>query len=210
MGSERGPEGRVEHLMVLVADGNMKAAVEGLLSRPESLGLRQVGFSVVPHPERDPGCFLRAPEFLHPFLQRFDHALVMLDREGSGREEMTREAMEQDLEKRLKKDWETRAAALVLDPELEAWWWSDSPHVSRVLGWQDLDLRHWLTTEGYLAEGALKPQHPKKAVEEALRRARKPRSSALYRQLARLVSVNRCEDPSFRRFRRILRRWFRR
>lgn len=208
MARESSLEQRGDDLMVLVADGNMKAAVEGLLSRPAALGISEVAFSVVPHPERDPGCFLRAPEFLQPFRPRFTHALVMLDHEGSGRERMTRQAMEQDLEKRLRKSWGKTAAALVIEPELEAWWWSDSPHVATVLGWREPSLRKWLATEGYLAEGAAKPVRPKRAVEEALRIARRPRSSSLYRQLAEQVSVRRCEDRTFQRFRRILRRWF--
>jgi len=197
-------------LVVLVADANMEAAVKGLLSRPESLGIRAIDAEILRHPERDPGCFLRAPDFLRSIQARFRHALAMLDREGTGREEMSRIEMEDDLGARLSADWGSRSAALVLDPELEVWLWSDSPHVEALLGWKEREqsLASWLVESGYLIEGASKPDPPKEAVQKALRIARKPRSSALYRRLAERVSLNRCEDPTFHRFRDILQLWF--
>jgi len=204
------PSSKDRDLILLVADKNIEFTVKGLLSRPEALGIRKLTFDVLPHPEHDPGCLLRAPEFLRSFRGRYQHALVLLDREGSGRDTASREELEQDLEERLTADWSDRAAAVVMDPELEAWLWSDSPHVDTVLGWGDRspDLRSWLTETGRLAEGAAKPERPKEAVEKALRVARKPRSSALYRQLAERVSFRRCVDPAFGRFREILRGWF--
>jgi len=199
-------------LIVLVADGTMRATVKALLARPQALGIRSVDYFVVPHPERDPGVFHRAPEFLEPFHNRYRHALAMLDREGSGQElDLTREKIEEDLEGRLAEHWtHERCAAVALDPELEIWWWSDSPHVANVLGWTDrnADLRSWLVEEGYLDENDTKPARPKEAVQKALRIARKPRSSALYQQLAQKVSLRACQDPSFTRFRRVLQDWF--
>ena len=198
-------------LIALVADANMEATLKGLLARPEALGIRSLDFLVVRHPERDPGVYLRAPEFLRPFRHRYAHVLAILDREGSGREELTAADMEQDLGQRLAPDWpEGRCAALVIDPELETWLWSDSPHVEAVLGWSGraTSLRSWLVDEGYLREAENKPHRPKEAVEAALRVARKPRSSALYERLARRVSLRRCGDVSFGRLCRILRAWF--
>jgi len=75
-------------LVVLTADKNMKFAIQGLLNRPESLGIRPVTAEVFIHPERDPGCLLRADAFLRPFVNRFVHAIVMFDREGCGREHL--------------------------------------------------------------------------------------------------------------------------
>ncbi len=202
------PKGR--DLIVLVADKNIEFTIKGLLSRPEALGIRNVSSFVVPHPHRDPGCLLRAPEFLRPFRERYRHALVLLDREGSGRDEQTREDLETNLEERLASDWRKRAAVVVLDPELEVWFWSDSPHVDAVLGWhgRSPNLRTWMTESGFLQEASVKPLRPKEAVEKALRIARKPRSSALYRQLAEKVSFKRCSDPAFQKFQQTLRNWF--
>lgn len=202
-------EGR--DLIVLVPGGNDLETVKGLLSRPEALGIREVAFEVVPHAKHDPGCFLQSPDFLRSYAGRYRHALVLFDREGSGREEKSREALEEDLERRLSAaGWENRAAAVVMDPELEVWIWSDSPHVDEVLGWKYRrpTLRSWLVEAGFLTEGELKPERPKEAVEKALRLARKPRSSARYRQLAERVSFHRCEDPAFQKLKEVLQGWF--
>lgn len=198
-------------LVLLVADGTMEATCRGLLSRPEALGIRRVTFTIVPHPERDPGVFLRGPELLRSFRGRCRRALAMFDHEGSGREDRAPEDLEEDLVSRLALDWgEERCAAIVLVPELEIWWWSDSPHVAEVLGWggRDQALRTRMVEEGYLNRGETKPDRPKEAVEKALWIAREPQSSALYRELAEQVSLRRCEDPAFARFCEILRSWF--
>lgn len=199
-----------EQLVVLVADVNMEFTLKGLLSRSEALDIEPVTFRVLVHPERDPGCYLRAPEFMRPFRHRYEHALVLFDREGSGRDPLSREALERDLERRLKPDWGEKAAVIAFDPELEIWWWSDSPHVDEVIGWKgrDPELRAWLVEEGFASSLNAKPERPKEAVEKALRLARKPRSSALYRRLAERVSLRRCQDPAFLRFCELLRRWF--
>jgi hypothetical protein len=46
-------------------------------------------------------------------------------------------------------------------------------------------------------------------MEKALRVARKPRSSLLYRELAENVNMERCLDPAFLKLRTTLRKWFR-
>ena len=50
--------------------------------------------------------------------------------------------------------------------------------------------------------------HPKELLDAVLRRNKKRRSAALYQQLAERVSLETCEDGSFRRFREILQGWF--
>jgi hypothetical protein len=198
-------------LVLLVADKNLEGTLRGLLSRSAALGLRSVAFDLFIHPERDPGCYRHAHEFLRPFIGRYEHTLVVFDREGCGREEKDRLALEADVETRLRENgWSERAAAVVVDPELEVWVWSGSPHVETALGWRtgDPPFLDWLRGEGLLERGALKPARPKEAVERALRLTRRPRSSALYSQLARNVSTERCVDPSFAKLRSILQRWF--
>ncbi len=99
---------------------------------------------------------------------------------------------------------------MVIDPELEAWVWSQDPAVDSVLGWSGRDptLRHWLQEQGFLAAGLVKPGRPKEAVQEALRLVRKARSSALYQDLAGVVSLEGCVDPAFVKLRLVLERWF--
>jgi len=198
-------------LAVLVADKNMEGALRGLLSRPQALGLRELSLDLYVHPERDPGCLRRGHDFLQPFVRRYAHGLIVFDREGSGQESSERSALEQQVEARLSSaGWDDRAAAVVIDPELEVWVWNDSPHVETVLGWDPgvSPLKDWLREKGWLPEGRYKPTQPKTAVEEVLRLARKPRSSAIYHQLAQKVSLERCSDPSFLKLREVLARWF--
>jgi hypothetical protein len=88
--------------------------------------------------------------------------------------------------------------------------WSDSPHVADALGWRDglANLRDRLALEGFREPGLPKPADPKAAVERVLRLVRKPRSPALYRQLATSVGLERCSDRAFAKLRRLLREWF--
>src|SRR6266513_2389199 len=107
-------------LILLVADKNMEASLKGLLSRFRSLKFRQVVFDLYVHPERDPGCLLRAHDFLRPFASRYERALVLLDHAGCGQEAEECSKLEADIEKRLGvTGWEGRAAAIVIAPELE-------------------------------------------------------------------------------------------
>ena len=198
-------------LIVLVPCSNMEHALLGLLSRGESLAIRPVTYRILKHPQRDPGCRLRGVDLLRQFAGKYRHALVLLDREGSGEETLSRSALEDEIEGRLRESgWGDQAAAVVLEPELEVWVWSDSPEVDRILGWQGRDppLRTWLVRQGLLAEGQPKPARPKDAFERALYQVRKPPSSAVFRQLAETVSLRRCEDPAFLKLRDVLRRWF--
>ena len=159
----------------------------------------------------DPGVLTRGHEFLRSFTEYYAHALVLMDREGCGAEDLGRVALEARLKESLQRTgWGDRSEAVVLDPELEIWVWSDSPWVERALGWHERPpgLRAWLSSTGYLCAGGTKPARPKEALEEALRLARQPRSSSIYEILAKHVSIRRCEDPAFLKLRRILAAWF--
>jgi len=200
-----------EDLVVLVPGRDEQAALEGLLSRPEALGIRPVGPVFYRHPDRDAGCLLRAHLFLRPQVRRFRHALVLFDRVGCGREPRSREELEAEVQSRMSASgWGDRAAAVVIDPELEAWVWSDSPHVAEELGWarRQPALDEWLVAQGLLTEGQVKPPDPKETVHRALREAAKGRSSAIYAQLAETVGLGRCVDPAFAKLREVLLRWF--
>lgn len=98
----------------------------------------------------------------------------------------------------------------MIEPELEAWVFSDSPHVAEALGWSGRtpDLATWLREGGFWEPGRVKPEDPKRAVDEALREARVRRSSSIYRTLAGKVSLQRCRDASFLNLRGVLQQWF--
>lgn len=198
-------------MFVLVADSNMRAAVQGLLSRTQALEIRAVDAQIRTHPQRDSGCCCTGIEFLSAFAGRFPHALLMFDKEGCGRDDESAAGIEDALKERLSRcGWDRRAKVIVLDPELEAWVWSSSPHVEECLGWrnQPVPLRQWLLDQGHLHHGESKPRRPKKAMEDALYISRTPRSSAIYRHMAETVSWRGCTDRAFLKFRRTMQEWF--
>jgi hypothetical protein len=198
-------------LLVLVADQNTLAAVQGLMERRRSLGVdSRFSFEIRPHPEHDPGCLLRAHDFLAPFQRLYGYALVVFDREGCG-SMAPRGALENQVEARLAaKGWASRSASVVIDPELENWVWSESPHVDSLLGWFDrsITVREWLRSTGDLAVGESKPTRPKEAMEKILRKTHRPRSSSIYERLARKVGLATCRDPAFLKFKATLQVWF--
>lgn len=199
-----------QDLIALVADSNIEAAIRALVRRKQSLGIRQIDVQLYVHPERDAGCRVRASEFLRPFSSTFRHALVVFDRAGCGCEDGAT-TLEAAVEARLAATgWDDRTRVVVIDPELEIWVWSDSPHVDRALRWQGRipTLRAWLRDRGDWPEGTAKPADPKSAVEAALRHVGVPRSSAIYRELAETVSIDRCTDRAFARLRETLATWF--
>lgn len=194
-------------LIILVADNNMKRTLQGLLQRPQALGIHPVKADIFVHPGHDPGVFAGAHEFLRPFFRQCDHVLVLFDREGCGQEQKTAVQLQQEVQQRLDSaGWQGRSQVIVLDPELEMWVWSDSPHVARILGTTQDELRKML--EANPADPHGKPVHPKETMKEVLRRNGIPRSSALYEELAQHVSFRRCTDLAFRQMQTTLKRWF--
>ena len=200
-----------DDLVALVADKNMKFAVRGVLRRHQALRIRPIRADVLDHPRRDAGCYGECEDFLRPFQDMYSYALVVFDREGCGREGLGRVELQREVEERLATaGWSGRNRAIVIDPELEAWVWSDSPRVDDVLGWRgrNPDLRSWLRQERLLEANKAKPADPKEAVLRALREARRKPSSSLFETLANCVSLTRCQDTSFAELRSTLRRWF--
>jgi hypothetical protein len=201
----------VDDLIVLAADKSMKLVVEKLLDRSIPLRIRPISSYVVTL-TGDATCYTRCDDFLRSFVGQYRHAMVMFDREGCGQEiEKNRTILEREIEGRLARSgWDDRAAAIVLDPELEIWVWTESSHVDHVLGWEGKhpDLRAWLTREGWLQQGQLKPSRPKEAMKAAIRKSNKGWSSALHAELAGIASFRRCIDPAFSKFKSTLQTWF--
>lgn len=199
-------------LLVLVADLDIENAVLGLLSRHQSLGIRELkDFDIHRHPNRDGGCRSGAELFLAPSSGLYDRVMVIFDHEGCGEEKRTREEIEADLEKRLSETgWGDRNAVVCIKPELEAWVWSTSAQVAMKLGWnkQPTKLRDWLVNKGFIACNAIKPEQPKEALEAVLREVGRSRSASIYKELAESVSLNKCTDPAFGKFKSTLQKWF--
>ncbi len=198
-------------LVVLAADKDMEHALKGLLSRPQALGIRAIEADIRIHPGHDPACAGYGVDYLSNFSEYYRYGLLMFDHEGSGREQTQPQVLQETLNNDFARSaWGERARAVVLSPELEAWVWSDSPHVDAVAGWKNRQppLRSWMVEQGWLEEGEVKPVRPKEAFQAALREARIPRSASLYQQIAERVSLHRCEDGSFQEFKDVLGSWF--
>jgi hypothetical protein len=198
-------------LVVLVADKNLEAVVSGLLGRPRSFAIKPIEYDLFVHPRRDPGCLNEASEFLRSFSEAYRHALVLFDHQGCGREETPPDEIADLVREQIElAGWAGRAEVVVLAPELEVWVWTDSPHVPHCLGWADHapPLRQWLADRGSWPRDEAKPREPKAALEAALREVRKPRSSAIYGDLARSVSLRGHNEPAFLRLSEALKKWF--
>lgn len=193
-------------LFCLVADKNMEAAVTSILKRPGSLQIEPIKFEVTVHPRRDPGCYFESAEILRGWRHTAKNAIVLLDRAWDGAPEVSGEEMERKIEASLaEKGLSPWARVVVIDPELEVWVFSDSPHLAETLGWEDTShLRTDLAKRGFWQEGEKKPKDPKATLEWMLWTQKKPRSSAIYRELATRVGFQRCQDRSFLRLREIL------
>lgn len=203
---------QVRDLILLVADTQIEHAMKGLLSRHESLGIRRVleTCDIRVHPERDPACLRKADSFLKPFASQYRHAIVVFDREGCGMEALSRNELELKVENALHlAGWSDRAVAVVIDPELENWVWSNSSQVDRVLGWSQslFKLRTWIKDQGFPITGG-KPGRPKEAMLAALKQVKKQPSSSLFEQLAQSVSLSRCTDSAFTKLCTTLKKWF--
>jgi len=196
-------------LVVLVADADAEWTVRTLLAkRQPALGIRPVDVKVLRHPQRDAGVYLHCHEFLRQYLGRADYVLVMLDREGSGRENGSPGEIESNIEVRLVQNGWARenVAAVMLDPELEAWVWSPSPHVAGVIGLNRSELQ---TILAQVPTNTLhKPERPKEVLQEALRQSGRPFSARIFQEIAERVSLRQCRDRAFRKFRSTLQRWF--
>lgn len=200
----------MKDLIVLAPDKNVKFGIDGLLTRNESLNIREIFYEIFVHPLHDPGVYKNAASFLRPFLRQFSYALVFLGHEGSGRERTPSDEITRTVKRDMALNgWENRGEAIVFTPEFEIWVWTESIHTAKALGWDNyLELKNWLIKEGVWEQNTSKPGRPKEAVEKSLKTKRIPRSSSIYYEIAKKVTLDRCQDNSFRNLGDILQKWF--
>ena len=195
----------------------MAAMVKGLFSRNGvHLSLQTAPFVfdskrdiVIASGKNDPGLYSQADAILLPHAGLFRHAVVMMDAEWGGSPGPV--AIRRRLNEHLNRaGWgEERGLGLVIEPEVDAWLWTDSPHTPEALGWSSWQaLRESLEPEGWLRPGEVKPRRPKEAAERALRLKGLSRSSDVYAQVAGRVSLPKCQEPSAITLIQTLRSWF--
>jgi hypothetical protein len=199
-------------LILLCADQDARLGMQALLTRHSQLGFRKLDFRVVKHSNRDNGVFQDAHNFLRPECSAFSHALALCDFEGCGRErKFPREQIEALIEQRLQSNgWEDRAAAIVIDPELEAWVWSEWSALTKEADWPggETSLRNWLMERNLIKAHQAKPDRPKEALQKVLRQTNKGLSASLFQSLGANAETISCTDPAFTKMVGQLRQWF--
>jgi hypothetical protein len=161
---------------------------------------------VLAHPEKDGGVFRRGHEMLRGRVQ--SHAVVILDAEFGG--SPPPDKIRADVALRVEAVWAPRPfVVVVIEPELEAWFWQSRPVVAEAVGHRGEEpLRHQLAANGLWPADCPKPPRPKEALQQTLRRNRVKWSGAVHRRVAERVSVAGCIDPAFLQLRDALRAWF--
>ncbi len=199
----------MKDLVLLVADKNAKYALQGALSRPKALGIREIEIDFVVHSGKDGGARKTGPDLLALQRRRFRHALLVLDFEGSGTALPDAVSLEAELDKRLELQWDQGAKSIVIEPELDVWVWGSDHAIENALEWPPGEhLREWLRRKDFSFVRNDKPGRPKESLEAALRELAKPRSSVLYQMIAEKISLKKCSDAAFIRLRKQLTTWF--
>ncbi len=162
------------------------------------------------HPGRDGGVRTGGVDVLARERQRFAHALLVFDLEGSGaNDDQSAVDLERSLDAQLEALWGPSAKAIVITPEVDIWIWGTDNALMDVLHWpSEVGMRNWLRERGFEFDANGKPERPKEALEAMIPVHKQPRSSALYEKITRKISLRRCTDPAFLRLRDALRGWF--
>lgn len=197
-------------LIVLVPDKDTEETLKAVLVRTESLRIRRIRFGTLVHPYKDSGCFSTGVELLRTQLSTWAHGLVVFDRAWEGAPSTNPADLEHKVQGELDLMRPGWGRCFVIDPELEIWLFSDSPHVDEALGWsgRSPSLREWLRQRGQWPEGSLKPPDPERAFREAMYKVRIPAAASVFAGVARRVSLTRCQDRAFRGLVHQLQAWF--
>lgn len=180
----------------------------------QRLGCRKIDIGdrdfVEPPGQKDPGLFARGHEIARRYLATHDHLVVLLDSAWQGSPGSRR--IERDLRERLERNgWSAeKFEVIAIEPELEAWVWSDRRGLYNALSDElEPNRRASLRSSLEAAEGKEEQVGDRKAELAKLRkRLGIPASSAQFRRFAKVARIERCTDPAFTRLREALRRWF--
>lgn len=200
----------MKDLVVLVPDKNVKAGLDSLLKRTEAFGVRKISYDMFVHPNRDPGIVKDSHNYLRNLIRKYEYAIVFLDFNGSGFENLSIEELENKISRELDKNgWKGKNEVIAFDPECEEWLWVQSNSMAEILGWKNYnELKETLLERKYLRKKSIKPDNPKDAFEYLLRLKRIPRSSSIYGEIAQKVSFRNCQSKSFAKFQNTLKNWF--
>lgn len=202
-------------VIFLLADGAMEQMLLGFFGRDQfhrRLGCASFTYETVVAPTKDPGVYNTARELLRPYERDESYAVVLVDAQWEG--SPGSEAIRTRVEEQLDGVWKS-SAVIVLDPELEVWFWRDHPELGTVLNLprqhRGTPVRELLPTMGPASwpPGQAKPTDPKEALQflRKSKQYRADKSNAVFKRVAAL-STNGCTDPAFQRLQSTLRTWF--
>jgi hypothetical protein len=147
-------------LLILTADGQCKATLQGFFERPQynlSLGCGPIelnGITFNPeqdisvHPKHDPGVWSKPQEVLLAAGKIYNKALVVLDEAWEGAPPP--EAIVANIETLVVKEakWSRdRFEVILIRPELEAWIWQRNTHVLDAFGFPGGQTQLWTLFE---------------------------------------------------------------
>jgi hypothetical protein len=198
-------------LIALVADRDQEAALQTLLQeRTAALGIRRATFRIHRHPEYDSGVYRQAGGYLASIgASEYERRLIVLDAEWTGAPGNAKKQRDDVCGDLTRRSWPRDSfEVVVIEPALEAWVWTRSPHVPAILGTSWHRIAALGEERGWWYPGAAKPIRPKELFEAVLReRGLKP-TSARFGELARRVTLANCRDPAFCLLVDTLRHWF--
>lgn len=156
----------------------------------------------------DSGLYTKPQGLLQTHRPRFRRVIIMVDNdwEGSPGPEKIRKKITDEITH----DWDEDCKVIVLDPEIESWFWQpDSDHVRDAMRYRGRKhYREVLEEAGHWPSGLPKPPRPKEAREYLARHHRITRSNAIFKRAAANFSVKGCTDLAFKELRDTLRSWF--
>jgi hypothetical protein len=180
----------------------MEATFKGFLGRENfHLSLRTRPFTyeiIVDYQGNDPGVYARAHELLDFYRHTHTYAIVVLDKAWQGAPSSAQKIRRYITKNLVKRGWyKENVEVIVIEPELEAWIWQDSPHIAKAFEYDPpgyTSIRKWLEAEGFWKAADLKPVQPKEAFELLAKKADVPLSGAIYRDITSRISVSQCQD----------------
>ncbi|MFF4526560.1 methylation-associated defense system protein MAD4 [Streptomyces bluensis] len=207
-------------VIFFVADQGMKAMISAFLGRKEihhKLGCGPFDFDgrrdIKLARHKDSELPLRAGELLQPWRGEYRRAIVVQDHAYDN--PLPPDEIRKRIGEQLEDHW-PQYAVVVIEPELENWFWSDHTEViKKALVWRprrgdERTPRQVLEEAGLWARGEDKPDDPKGAVEflHGMKYIG-DMSNGIFRRFAEQVpSVRRCTDASFQHLMATLADWF--
>jgi hypothetical protein len=195
----------------LLADKGMEQVITGFLGREyfhRSLGCARFSFNpssdLIVSPTKDSGMLKYASGLLRSYEKSHERPVVVVDADWTGTPGAS--VIRERLEQSLSAGWK-QFAVIVIEPELEAWIMSDTPHLARIFRCPD-NCRQVLAGAGYWPDDAAKPPRPKEALEYLKRQHKSRGFKADFGKLAAAMSVRQCQDAAFLQLRDHLRAWF--